>query len=166
MGRADLAGVSRAVETIALQIVPIVLGFRSPTTVWLGVPVWLGAALVPATVASFVALRERPFTPLFHFMLVAVPPIFLLSGAFVDAQSYRYLMPAFGALAVVLALGVWRIFQGSRVAGAVTLAAILTLFGMEQRAVVPASSCQTRKRRRSSPASIGSACARFMRTTG
>ena len=134
MGRADLAGMSRAVETIALQIVPIVLGFRSPTTVWLGVPLWLGAALVPATVASFVALRERPFTPLFHFMLVAVPPIFLLSGAFVDAQSYRYLMPAFGALAVVLALGVWRIFQGSRVAGAVTLAAILTLFGMEQRA--------------------------------
>ena len=65
---------------------------------------------------------------------MAAPLIFLLSGAFVDAQSYRYLMPVSGALAVVLALGVWRIFQRSRVAGAVTLGAILTLFGLEQRA--------------------------------
>jgi hypothetical protein len=134
MGRADLAGVSGAAETIAAQIVPIALGFRSPTTGWLGAPLWLGLALVPAIAASFVALRERPFTPLFHFLFVAAPLIFLLSGAFVDAQSYRYLMPAAGAMAVVLALGVWRIFQRSRVAGAVTLAALLALFGMEQRA--------------------------------
>ena len=39
-----------------------------------------------------------------------------------------------GALAVVLALGVWRIFRWSRVAGAVSLAMILTLFGLEQGA--------------------------------
>jgi hypothetical protein len=134
IGRANLASMSMAVETIALEIVPIVLGFRSPTTGWLGVPLWLGLALVPAIVASFIALRERPFTPLFHFLLVLAPLIFLFSGAFVDAQSYRYLMPIMGALAVVLASGVWRIFQRSRVAGAATLAAILTLFGMEQRA--------------------------------
>ena len=134
IGRADLAGVSMALETVALEIVPIVLGLRSPTTGWLEVPAWLGLALVPTVVASFVVLRERPFTPLFHFLLVTTPVIFLLSGAYVDAQSYRYLMPIAGALAIVLAAGIWRIFQRSRVAGAVIMAALFTLFGMEQRA--------------------------------
>ena len=43
-------------------------------------------------------------------------------------------MPAYGALAVVFALGVWRIFRWSRVAGAIALAMALTLFGLEQRA--------------------------------
>jgi hypothetical protein len=85
-------------------------------------------------VASFVALRERPFTPLFHYLLLVTPVIFLASGAYVDAQSYRYLMPMSGALSVVLALGVWRMFERSRVAGAVLLGAILLLFGLEQRA--------------------------------
>ena len=113
---------------------PSLLGLRSPATGWLPVPFWLGLPLVFAIVASFVALRERPFTPFFHFLLVITPLLFLLSGAFVDAQSYRYLMPVSGALAVVLALGVWRIFRWSRVAGAVSLAMILTLFGLEQRA--------------------------------
>ena len=49
-----------------------------PRLAWLGVPFWLGLAIVLAIVASFVALRERPFTPLFHFLLVAAPPIFLV----------------------------------------------------------------------------------------
>jgi hypothetical protein len=37
-------------------------------------------------------------------------------------------------LAVVFALGIWRIFRWSRVAGAISLAMALTLFGLEQRA--------------------------------
>jgi hypothetical protein len=57
-----------------------------------------------------------------------------VSGAFIDAQSYRYLMPATGALSVVLALGVWAAFVRSRVAGTVLLGSILLLFGLEQRA--------------------------------
>ena len=132
--RTDLAGLSAAISPFARQIVPIVLGFRSPATGWLPVPFWLGLPLVFAIVASGVALRERPSTPLFHFLVLTTPVIFLVSGAFIDAQSYRYLMPLSGALAVVLALGVWRIFRRSRVAGAISLAMVLTLFGLEQRA--------------------------------
>jgi hypothetical protein len=134
IARADLAGISAAASPFVREILPIVVGLRSPATGWLHVPLWLGLMLVFAMVASFVAIRERPFTPLFHFMLVVTPLVFLLSGAFVDAQSYRYLMPVAGALAVVLALGVWRIFRWSRVGGAVSLTLILTLFGLEQRA--------------------------------
>jgi hypothetical protein len=125
---------SAAMSPFARQIVPIVLGFRSPATDWLRVPFWLGLPLVFVVIASVVALKERPFTPLFHFLAFTTPLIFLLSGAFVDAQSYRYLMPVYGALAVVFALGVWRIFRWSRVAGTISLAMTLTLFGLEQRA--------------------------------
>jgi hypothetical protein len=134
IARTDLAGVVAAASPVVRQILPIVVGLRSPSTGWLRVPFWLGLPLVLAIVASFVALRQRPFTPLFHLMVVMAPVIFVLSGAVVDAQSYRYLMPVSGAFAVVLALGVWRIFRRSRVAGAVSLAMILTLFGLEQRA--------------------------------
>jgi hypothetical protein len=132
--RADLAGVAAAIPPVVRQVAPIVLGFRSPSTGWLGVPLWLGLALVLAFGASFAALKDRPFTPLFHFLVLTTPVLFLVSGAYVDAQSYRYLMPMAGALAVVLALGVWRLFQGSRVLGAVVLAAIALLFLLEQRA--------------------------------
>ena len=134
IARTDLAGMSTAIVPVVQQIAPIVLGFRSPDIAWLGVPLWLGLALAIAIAASFVALKERPFTPLFHILLVTSPVIFLLSGAFVDAQSYRYLMPASGALAAVLALGVWRTFRWSRVGGTLLLASILILFGVEQRA--------------------------------
>jgi hypothetical protein len=134
IARTDLAGISVALSPFIRQIVPIVLGFRSPETGWLSVPFWLGLPLVFAIVASVVALKERPFTPLFHFLVFVTPLLFLLSGAFVDVQSYRYLMPVSGALAVVFALGVWRIFRWSRVAGVISLAMALTLFGLEQRA--------------------------------
>jgi hypothetical protein len=134
IARTDLAGVSAALSPIVREIVPIVIGFRSPSTGELSVPLWLGLAIGIAIVASFVALRQRPFTPLFHYLLLTAPILFLISGAFIDAQSYRYLMPASGALAVVLALGIWTAFQRSRIAGAVLVGAILLLFGLEQRA--------------------------------
>jgi hypothetical protein len=134
IARTDLAGMFAAASPFVRDIAPIVIGFRSPATGWLGAPFWLAAPLAFAMVASVIALKERPFTPVFHFLLVLTPVVFLLSGAFVDAQSYRYLMPVYPALAVVLAIGVWRIFRRSRVAGAVSLAMLLTFFGLEQRA--------------------------------
>ena len=134
IARADLDQVTAALSPIAREVIPIVIGFRSPSTSWLGAPLWLGLALVAAIICSIVALRQRPFTPLFHYLLLTAAGLFLVSGAFIDAQSYRYLMPATGALSVVLALGVWTAFMRSRVAGAVMLGSILLLFGLEQRA--------------------------------
>jgi hypothetical protein len=133
IGRTDLAGVAAAISPLARDIVPIVTGFKSPDTGWLGAPVWIGLVLVFALVASLAALRERPFTPFFHYLLLTTPVVFLFSGAFVDAQSYRYLMPAWGALAVVVGTGVWWTFQRSRVAGTAAFLAVLTLFSLQQR---------------------------------
>jgi hypothetical protein len=134
IGRIDLHGIAGALPSIATQVVPIVAGFRAPSTAWLGVPGWLAAFLGLSLVASVVAVRERPFTPFFQILVLTALLLFLASGAFVDAQSYRYLMPAWGALAVVLATGVWRLFRWSRVAGIATFAAMLLVFGLGQRA--------------------------------
>ena len=46
IARTDLAGVSAAISPFVRQIVPIVLGFRSPAAGWLHVPFWLGLSLV------------------------------------------------------------------------------------------------------------------------
>ena len=91
IGRADFASVLASLSSVTRDIVPIVFGFRSPTTGWLGVPVWLALAPAAAIAASFVAIRRSTATPLFHLLVLTTPVLFLLSGAFVDAQSYRYL---------------------------------------------------------------------------
>jgi hypothetical protein len=134
IGRADLSGVAAMLFSMRSEIVPMVFGFRSPDTQWLGVPGLLALPVAVALATSFLAVRERPFTPLFHYLLVTAPLLFVVSGAYVDAQSYRYLMPIAGAMAVVLALGVLWIFQRSRTGGVLMLAALLMLFGLQQRA--------------------------------
>jgi hypothetical protein len=133
IARTDLHGVVAAMSPFMREMLPIVVGLRGPSTEWLNVPTWLGWAMGAAVVSSFVAVRQQPFTPLFHDLIVIAPVVFLVSGGFIDAQSYRYLMPAFGAFSVVLALGVWDLFRRSRIVGAVTLGAIVLLFGLEQR---------------------------------
>jgi len=133
IGHADLAGVAASLSPVAREIVPIVFGFRSPTTGWLGLPAWLALAPALAIIASFVAIRRSTATPLFHLLVLTAPVLFLLSGSFVDAQSYRYLMPTFGALSVVMAVGVAGTFRWSRAAGVGLLVVLLILFGLEQR---------------------------------
>jgi hypothetical protein len=134
IARSDLAGVATAMSPIVRDVVPIVLGFKGPDTSWLGIPGWMGFGLALIVGASLTALCNRPFTPLFHYLLFTTPLVFLMSGVFVDAQSYRYLMPIWGALAIVLAVGVWWIFLRSRVAGGVALVATVAIFGLQQHA--------------------------------
>jgi hypothetical protein len=133
IGRTDLKGVVADLAPLSQEILPIVTGLRAPSTAWLPVWAWLTIAFGAALGASVVAIRERPFTPLFHFMLITAPLLFLVSGAFVDAQSYRYLMPVAGAFAVVLGVGVWRLFRWSRIAGIATFATITICFAAGQR---------------------------------
>ena len=134
IARTDLAGLSAAVSPFVRQILPIVIGLRSPRPA--GCACLSGSGCRSCSRSSRRSSRSGSGRSRRCFISCSftTPLIFLLSGAFVDAQSYRYLMPVSGALAVVLALGVWRIFRWSRVAGAVSLAMILTLFGLEQRA--------------------------------
>jgi hypothetical protein len=134
IGRMNLQEAAAAVPSILTDVVPIVFGFRGPDTGWLGVSAWLALPLLIGLAASLPALRGRQLTPLFHYLVFVTPIVFLLSGAFIDAQSYRYLMPISGALAVVLALGVWWIFRRSRTAGVAVFVSLLMLFALQQRA--------------------------------
>jgi hypothetical protein len=134
LGRAALGDVAKVLPAFADVLLPIVLGFRSPDTEWLGPTLWFGVPIALAVAASFVGLRRRDFTPVFHAMVVAVPAIFLSSGSFVDAQSYRYLMPVAGAASVVLAIGVSNVLERSRLAGLALLAILIGTFTFEQRA--------------------------------
>ncbi len=65
---------------------------------------------------SFFALRRRAVSPFFHIFLVVVPIVFVASGSYHDPQSYRYVMPLFGALPVVLAVGIDQVGQWSKAA--------------------------------------------------
>lgn len=134
LARMDASGLRNASATIRSDIVPMVLGFRSPVTEWLPVSPWFGLVLVAVTFASFTALRSRATTPFFHVFLVVVPVLFLASGSFVDAQSYRYLMPVHAALPVVLAVGVGEIGRWNKAAARVALGALLVMFATEQAA--------------------------------
>src|SRR5262249_51213988 len=115
-------------------VAPILFGFRTPTTEWLPLSPWWGAAFALVIATSFVALRSRSVPPFFHVLLVVVPVVFVASGSFVDAQSYRYAMTLFAALPVVLALGIDTIARWSRAAAIAALIVLVGLFATEQRA--------------------------------
>ena len=138
ISRMDIHGLGTATGAIVSRIAPMVLGFRGPGTEWLGVPGWLVAVIgltACVSCASLFAHPSRPGdrpTPFFHVFLVTTPALFLMSGAFVDAQSYRYLMPLYAALPVVLALGVSVASRWHVVAGAALFLLLFGTFGAQQ----------------------------------
>jgi hypothetical protein len=132
MGRMDLQGLRGASRVLITSVAPIVLGFRAPSTEWLPVSPWLGLALVVVAAASYAALRSSSLPRFFHVLLIVVPVVFIASGSFVDAQSYRYLMPVFGALPIVLAVGIDALVRRSSALGVAALLILLGLFGVQQ----------------------------------
>jgi hypothetical protein len=99
------------------------------------VPGWLGLVLAGVIVVSCLALRRRSVPPFFHVLLVAVPVVFIASGSYHDAQSYRYLMPLYAALPVVLAIGIEEMGQWGlwgKLAAASAFAALLTMFAAQE----------------------------------
>jgi hypothetical protein len=130
--RMDANDLRIAGTAIVTDVLPIVAGFRSPTTEWLPVSPWFVVLFAIVAAISFGTVRARGSNPFFHTLLVVVPVLFIASGGFVDAQSYRYLMPIHGALPAVLAIGVEQISQWSKAAAAAVLAAMLAVFAVEQ----------------------------------
>lgn len=132
--RMDLADLGASMGSSVGDFVPMLFGFKSPTTAWLGVPAATAILFAAAVALSYWRMRERPFTVFFHAFLVVTPALFFISGSFVDAQSYRYLMPMYAALPVVYAVGVDAAFAVSRIAGALLLAGLLAVCGWQQAA--------------------------------
>jgi len=134
LARMDARDLAHAAGTIATYIVPMVLGFRSPVTEWLPMPMWLGIGVAAVIVVSFVALRRGNVSPFFHIFLIVVPIVFVASGSYHDPQSYRYVMPLFAALPVVLALGVGQIGQWNKLAAGSAFAFLVLLFASQELA--------------------------------
>jgi hypothetical protein len=112
-------------------MVPVLIGFRDPmmhrTTF---APLALVLAMLLAW--SYWSAWRRRLPPFFHVFPIVAVLMFLASGSYIDAQSYRYLMPIYAALPVVLAIGVDEAWRTSRAAGVVLLLFLLTLFVSQQ----------------------------------
>lgn len=127
----DFAGLRAALPDMTNVMLPILLGFRDP----LGRPtVFVPLALVLLLVASLSVwhVHRRRLVPFFHVLLIVTPAMFLVSGSYIDAQSYRYLMPIYGGLPVVYALGVDTAWRLSRPAGAALMLLVLGIFAAQQ----------------------------------
>src|SRR5262249_36236139 len=126
LGRMTASEFRSAIPVLTAGVVPVLSGFRLPDTAAL-VPFNPLCALPLAVgfVASFWAIGRERSTPFFHLLAASIVLVFLASGTFVDAQSYRYLMPIVAAAAVVLAMGVTAMWRRSRPLGAVLCAALV-----------------------------------------
>ena len=130
--RMDFAGLRSAASPLTRVALPIIFGFKSPTAEPLAVPVWPAVIIAAVIVLSYVQIRRRELTPFFHLFLLATPTAFIISGSYINVQSYRYLMTVYAALPVVLAVGVDGAFRASKLAGAVLLGGLLALFAAQQ----------------------------------
>jgi hypothetical protein len=133
ISRLDFRGLIAALPDMAGVMLPMLLGFRDPSmhrTVWQ--PLVLALAAVAAW--SYLAVWRRHLNPVFHLLPVVAAVMFLVSGSFIDAQSYRYLMPIYAAVPVIFAVGIDDVWKSARPAGAVLLIFMLALFATEQAA--------------------------------
>jgi len=83
-------------------------------------------------IAAAVAISYARGLSVFHVFAVLTPCLFLISGAYIDPQSYRYLMPLHAALPVIYATGIDAALRGNRLAGTALLAALLSVFVWQQ----------------------------------
>ncbi len=115
---ADLQRTLATAPDVMTTIVPIIAGFKTPATERLPLPALLAlpaaAALAlhlwqrRARAAELLAGRCAPSAGVQNFFLlflVLVPGLFVASGAYIDAQSYRYLVPLYAGLCVAWAAG-------------------------------------------------------------
>jgi hypothetical protein len=110
---------------------PIVFGARTPSTEPLA-----GGALMLFAIAAAVAVAflhvGRARTRFFHLFVVAAIGLFVVSGSYVDAQSYRYLMPLHAALPVLYAFVADLVWRRGVLPGALLAVAFIGLFVWQQ----------------------------------
>jgi hypothetical protein len=137
MPRMDFAGLRHAISPIVTVVVPIVFGYKDPSATRLFVPAWTAVVIALCILVSYIRVTrltaDQPaLSRVFHVFLLLTPIAFLMSGAFIDAQSYRYLMPLQAALPVVYAVGIDAVTRLNRFAGAILLAMMIAPFAAQQ----------------------------------
>ena len=142
--RMDLTGLQSALPSFGGVALPMVFGFKGPGAERLAVPAWSALVIVAAIIAGYAGLRRtrqaagaesNRYPGVFHAFLIVAPIMFLASGSFIDAQSYRYLMPLHAALPVVYAVGieaVWRASRIARLAAVALMTALVAVFALQQ----------------------------------
>jgi hypothetical protein len=118
---------------IAGTALPIVLGLRSPTTEPLPGWPWMAVVLGAALLVAYGSVRRTP-TLFFHVFVVSTAVMFVASGSYIDAQSYRYLMPLQTALPVLYAIAVTAVWNRSRWGGVAAAATLIAVFVWQQTA--------------------------------
>ena len=141
----NLPQLLRAAPDIFGNVIPILAGFKIATTERLDIPL-AAAAMIVAALASYIAtIRHRiadfarlrvaaptvaeDFFPLF---IIFVPLVFLVSGAYIDTQSYRYLIPYYAGLSVALSVGSLALARGDRNIASVFVGTLMIVFALQQ----------------------------------
>jgi hypothetical protein len=131
ISRLDFNGLRAALPDMQGVMLPMLLGFRDPA----GRPTAfmpLALVLLALIALSYWNAWRQKTVPFFHVFLAVAPVMFLVSGSYIDAQSYRYLMPIYAALPVVYAFGVDAAWRASRVAGATLLILAIGIFAAQE----------------------------------
>jgi hypothetical protein len=142
---ADLGQLLKAAPDIYGNVIPILAGFKIATTERLDIPLAAAAIIVAALLtyldtirrrlAEFVRLRASTPTlagDFFPLFVVCVPLLFIASGAYLDTQSYRYLVPYYAGLAVALAAGSLALAKGDKNIASIFAGMILVVFALQQ----------------------------------
>ncbi|HEV3217856.1 MAG TPA: hypothetical protein VGZ27_19175 [Vicinamibacterales bacterium] len=142
---ANLRQLLNASPDIFGNVVPIVSGFKIATTQRLPIP-WI--AVVPGALAltaytwsnrhrlaGFARLRPTTSTipdDFFPLFFVLVPALFLASGAYLDTQSYRYLIPWYAGLCVAWAAGCAWLARGRQAVASLLVGIVLAVHAWQQ----------------------------------
>jgi hypothetical protein len=127
------------------NVIPILAGFKIATTERLDIPL-AAAAMIVAALASYLATirhrianfaRLRVASPtltedFFPVFMIFVPLLFLVSGAYIDTQSYRYLIPYYAGLCVALTVGSLALARGDANIASVFVGTLLIVFALQQ----------------------------------
>lgn len=142
---ADLGQLIKAAPDIYGNVIPILAGFKIATTERLDIPLAASAIIVAALltyldtirrrVAEFARMKARTPTlggDFFPLFVVGVPLLFVVSGAYLDTQSYRYLVPYYAGLAVALAAGSLALAKEDKRIASIFVGMILVVFALQQ----------------------------------
>ena len=131
IARLDFYTLRAALPDITGAMMPMLFGWRDPDTAPTVFPA-LAFVIVAVVIVSYWRVFREKLPPLFHvFPLVAIA-MFFISGSYIDAQTYRYLMPIYAALPVVYAAGVDGVWRAHRATGFALLALALLVFVAQQ----------------------------------
>jgi 4-amino-4-deoxy-L-arabinose transferase-like glycosyltransferase len=143
--QANLGQLISAAPDVFGNVIPILAGFKIATTERLDIPV-ASAAIIVAALASYVftirhhivnivTLRASSISladDFFPIFIIFVPLVFVMSGAYLDTQSYRYLIPYYAGLSVALAAGSLVLAKQDTNIASVFVGTLLTVFALQQ----------------------------------